>query len=52
MTTGVGTDLSIMGNGFFVVQAPDATGDDGQYLTRAGNFVADNERIFSNCTRL
>ena len=41
MTTGVGTDLSIMGNGFFVVQAPDATGDEGQYLTRAGNFVAD-----------
>ena len=41
MTTGLGTDLSIMGNGFFVVQAPDATGDEGQYLTRAGNFVAD-----------
>ena len=43
MTTGVGTDLSIMGNGFFVVQAPDAIGDEGRYLTRAGNFVADNE---------
>ncbi|WP_075619427.1 flagellar hook-basal body complex protein [Paenisporosarcina indica] len=43
MTTGVGTDLSIMGDGFFVVQNPTAGvgTTDGQYLTRAGNFVVD-----------
>ncbi|TWT03698.1 flagellar basal-body rod protein FlgF [Planomicrobium sp. CPCC 101079] len=37
MTTGVGTDLSIQGDGFFVVE--DAQGD--QFLTRAGNFIVD-----------
>ncbi|TWT27831.1 flagellar basal-body rod protein FlgF [Planomicrobium sp. CPCC 101110] len=37
MTTGVGTDLSIQGDGFFVVE--DAQGD--QFLTRAGNFLVD-----------
>lgn len=41
MTTGVGTDLAIMGDGFFVVQDPNATGAAGRYLTRAGNFVVD-----------
>lgn len=43
MTTGIGTDLSIMGDGFFVVQDPTAGAGttDGQYLTRAGNFVVD-----------
>ncbi|WP_017378977.1 flagellar basal-body rod protein FlgF [Paenisporosarcina sp. TG-14] len=47
MTTGVGTDLAIMGDGFFVVQAPGANG--GQFLTRAGNFVlnADGELVTS-----
>ena len=39
MTTGVGTDLAIMGDGFFIVQNPSATAPEGQYLTRAGNFV-------------
>ncbi len=39
MSTGVGTDLSIMGDGFFVVQDPKATAPAGQYLTRAGNFT-------------
>lgn len=43
MTTGVGTDLSIMGDGFFVVQDPNQTGDDGRYVTRAGNFVMNAE---------
>lgn len=37
MTTGVGTDLAIMGDGFFVVQDPASA--TGQYLTRAGNFT-------------
>lgn len=39
MSTGVGTDLTIMGDGFFVVQDPEAPGGEGQYLTRAGNFT-------------
>lgn len=38
MTTGVGTDLAVMGDGFFVVQKPGST---EQYLTRAGNFIVD-----------
>ncbi len=41
MTTGVGTDLSVIGDGFFVVQNPTANGTAGQYLTRAGNFVVE-----------
>ncbi|PKH10390.1 flagellar hook-basal body complex protein [Planomicrobium sp. MB-3u-38] len=44
MTTGVGTDLAMMGDGFFIVQNPDDVGTDGgQYLTRAGNFTVTNE---------
>ncbi|MFC4711658.1 flagellar hook-basal body complex protein [Planococcus dechangensis] len=39
MSTGVGTDLTIMGDGFFVVQDPEAQPGEGQYLTRAGNFT-------------
>jgi flagellar hook protein FlgE len=39
MTTGFGADLSIIGDGFFVVQNPTPNG--GQYLTRAGNFVVE-----------
>src|SRR5690606_37084195 len=38
MSTGVGTDLAIMGDGFFVVRDPE-TAVDGQYLTRSGNFT-------------
>lgn len=43
MTTGVGSDLTLMGDGFFVVQEPsgDPAGGGTQYLTRAGNFVVD-----------
>ncbi|WP_342542758.1 flagellar hook-basal body complex protein [Paenisporosarcina sp. FSL H8-0542] len=41
MTTGVGSDVAINGDGFFVVQDPtvpaNSTAD--RYLTRAGNFV-------------
>lgn len=44
MSTGIGTDLAILGDGFFVVQDPNAIGNDGQYLTRAGNFIVDAER--------
>lgn len=39
MTTGVGTDLALIGDGFFVVQNPTSTGTNDRYLTRAGNFV-------------
>ena len=48
MTTGVGTDLTIMGNGFFVVQSPDAGLGEGEYLTRAGNFVVDRDGFLVN----
>ena len=41
MTTGVGTDLAVVGDGFFVVKNPTATGTAGEYLTRAGNFVVE-----------
>lgn len=46
MTTGVGTDLSIMGEGFFVVQDPDAANGtaDGRFLTRAGNFILNSDK--------
>lgn len=40
MTTGVGTDLAIMGDGFFMVKDP-ANPAAQTYLTRAGNFVVD-----------
>lgn len=40
MSTGVGTDLTIMGDGFFVVQEPDT---DNQYLTRSGSFTVTAE---------
>src|SRR5690606_34304056 len=45
MSTGVGSDLAIMGSGFFVVQEPSDNPADGgnQYLTRAGNFMVDEE---------
>lgn len=42
MTTGVMTDLSIEGDGFFLVQAPGAEGENFN-LTRAGNFTRDAE---------
>ena len=41
MTTGVGTDLAVIGDGFFVVKNPTATGTAGEYLTRAGNFIVE-----------
>jgi flagellar hook protein FlgE len=40
MTTGVMTDLSIEGDGFFLVSPPGAEGDN-LLLTRAGNFTRD-----------
>jgi flagellar hook protein FlgE len=49
MTTGVSSDLAIMGDGFFVVQKPQtnaqiAAGErPEEYLTRAGNFVVNSE---------
>ncbi|MGB3261788.1 flagellar hook-basal body complex protein [Paenisporosarcina sp.] len=43
MTTGVGTDLSINGDGFFIVQKPLAAPGVDQYLTRAGNFVVNSD---------
>ena len=46
MTTGVGTDLAIMGDGFFVVKetAPSTK----QYLTRSGNFtVAEDGKLIT-----
>lgn len=39
MTTGIGKDLSIDGNGFFVVQDP----SNNYFLTRAGNFLLDSD---------
>ncbi len=43
MMTGVGTDLAIMGEGFFVVEEPatNPTDPPKRYLTRTGNFVVD-----------
>ncbi len=44
MSTGVLTDLSIAGDGFFVVVPPGMDPDEGYfYLTRAGNFTLDAE---------
>ena len=43
MTTGVNSDLSVIGDGFFVVQSPTAKAPDGQYLTRAGNFIVESD---------
>ncbi|WP_053360831.1 flagellar hook-basal body complex protein [Bacillus sp. FJAT-27251] len=43
MTTGVNTDVSIMGDGFFVVQNQQDNGQPISYLTRSGNFVVDKE---------
>ncbi|WP_404330208.1 flagellar hook-basal body complex protein [Mesobacillus maritimus] len=41
MTTGVNSDVSIMGDGFFVVQKGQDDGAPESYLTRAGNLVVD-----------
>ncbi|MGE0787559.1 MAG: flagellar hook protein FlgE [Sandaracinaceae bacterium] len=41
MTTDSPTDLALNGNGFFVVKG-NAGGVDGQFYTRAGQFVIDN----------
>lgn len=40
ISTGVATDLTIMGDGFFIVESP-ASGE--QYLTRAGSFTLDSD---------
>lgn len=40
ISTGVATDLTIMGDGFFVVES-EASGE--RYLTRAGSFTLDSE---------
>ncbi|XKH50593.1 flagellar hook-basal body complex protein [Chryseomicrobium palamuruense] len=43
MMTGVGTDLAIMGEGFFIVEEPATDGGaPKRYLTRTGNFVVDD----------
>jgi len=47
MMTGVGTDLAIMGEGFFIVGDPatdpngDPTANPKRFLTRTGNFIVD-----------
>jgi len=44
MMTGVSSDLSVMGPGFFVVQKPEDVGtDEGRFLTKAGNFIVNAE---------
>lgn len=49
MTTGVNSDVAIIGDGFFVVQKPQTQEqiDDGEspesYLTRSGNFVVNSQ---------
>lgn len=44
-TTGVGTDLAINGQGFFVLGAPDT---DEMFYTRAGHFFFDKEGYYVN----
>ncbi|WP_434401065.1 flagellar basal-body rod protein FlgF [Planococcus sp. 11815] len=41
ISTGVSTDLTIMGDGFFIVQSPEDENE--RYLTRAGSFTLDSE---------
>jgi flagellar hook protein FlgE len=49
MTTGVSTDVSILGDGFFMVQQPQTEEQEAadeppaNFLTRAGNFLVDKE---------
>lgn len=43
MMTGVGSDLAIMGKGFFVVGDPGVAGTEQRLLTRTGNFVVDKD---------
>jgi flagellar hook protein FlgE len=45
MTTGVGTDIAISGEGFFIAEEPDT---DEQYYTRAGHFSLDNQGYYVN----
>lgn len=47
LTTESPTDLALNGDGFFVVQGA-LGGIDGQYYTRAGQFVLDNEGYLVN----
>lgn len=48
MTTGVGTDLAIMGDGFFIVQDQNDAGEVGRFLTRSGNFTINEDRELVN----
>ena len=43
-TTGNATDMAIDGNGFFIVRKPDG----GQYYTRAGQFIIDDDGYLVN----
>lgn len=45
--TGVATDLSLDGNGFFVVKGSSA-GQQGQFYTRAGQFTVDKSGFLAN----
>ena len=45
--TGVGTDLGVSGNGFFVVRD---TVSNAQYVTRAGNFLVDSQGYLTTVT--
>ncbi|ANU15926.1 flagellar basal-body rod protein FlgF [Planococcus maritimus] len=45
ISTGVATDLSIMGDGFFVVQSPEDVNE--RYLTRAGSFTLDSDGLLT-----
>ncbi|MFP3324119.1 flagellar hook-basal body complex protein [Planococcus sp. SIMBA_160] len=41
ISTGVATDLTIMGDGFFIVESPEDANE--RYLTRAGSFTLDSD---------
>jgi len=45
ISTGVATDLTIMGDGFFVVQSPEDPTE--RYLTRAGSFTLDSDGLLT-----
>ena len=42
-STGLPTDLGIVGEGFFVIRDPDSETQDNYYYTRAGNFKFDKD---------
>ena len=49
--TGVSTDLALNGDGFFVVKG-DVSGVSGNFYTRAGQFVINNEGYLTNSSNL